>query len=677
MGLLKTRRLGKTYGRGDSRVVALDSADLFFPSTGFIGIEGKSGSGKSTLLNLLARLEKPTKGLIGFKGRNLNSINPAERLGFRQKEVGLVFQHYNLLEGKSLLDNIAFPLVLAGSNVEEAREKARNLARGILDESLLGKRPNQCSGGEKQRAAILRALIGSPAAILADEPTGALDEENAIKVMVLLKRLSTKRLVVVVSHNHELLGRYADRVIYINDGTCQERTKKTTPKPISVGRNSFWWIKEGTKESQRSWRRLLSCFFACLIGFTSLLCSVSFFLGHEPCLYNERIRSLDAGVATVSYEKLVSTDDSLLSLVVQERPSLDLVMDALSSLSSYSIENDYSFLLPESVEFLLSGQKGEAEFVPVASLSSDYAKELLNEGNLGKDDLSSCLVNQAFIEKYGAASIGRSLIVEEGGTFDGPGWQKDVEVKLSLLVAGVVEEFAFLNSPRIYYSYPALSNWASNFIVFSDDQTSLSLKNLCDSATSDSFYSNYKYRIFVSDKKDLQPFFEILHSFSTEDAPLTFTSRAYLSYASFSSLSQALSACLVVFLALEFVFVGLVIVLSVLSIFTSSRKQMAIMMALGAKKSSVINCFTLPSFLSIGLSACLSIPLAFMATAALNFLLKDLFGLRRLLRLGQNGIDMGLFLGLIGLLLLFFLISFLAMSAAFRHLSLTKEMRDE
>ena len=677
MGLFKTRRLSKTYGHGDSKVVALSSADIALPKAGLIGIEGKSGSGKSTLLNLLACLEKPSGGTIGFKGKNLNNLSSSQELGYRQHSVGLVFQHYNLLEDKSLLDNIAFPLLLLGMSPSAARQKGRNLAKGILDDNLLGKLPSQCSGGEKQRAAIIRALAIEPEAIFADEPTGALDESNAVKVMDLLKEASTKRLVVVVSHNHNLLARYADSIVKIEDGKANHGQERTNPGQLNRGHSSLWWIKEGIWKISGSWRRLLSCFGACLIGFLSLLCSAAFFLGYEPCLYQERIRSLDAGVATVSYERSVSTDDSLLSLVVQERPSIDLVYEALEPLSSFSVEIDYSFLLPESVEFRLSGGEGEAEFVPVSSLGSAYAKSLLIEGSLGSDDLSSCLVNDAFIDKYGSESIGRSLLVQVGGSYTGEGWEKEINLNLSLIVKGVVSEFGFLNSPRIYYSYPALSEWAAGHVVYGEGEKEVTLGELCESATSDSYYSNYRYRIFVSNKKDLQPFFEILQAYSDEDAPLTFTSRAYLSYASFLDLSKALSSCLAVFLGMELLFVGSVIVLSVLSIFASSRKPMAIMMALGAKKSSVISCYATPTFLMIGLSALLSLPLAVGFIFLLNQGFERLFGLHSLLRLGEAGIDSRLWLSLGLLVMAFLIVSFLALAMAFRKLSLSKEMHDE
>ena len=615
MGLFKTRRLSKTYGHGDNRVVALKAADIALPKTGLIGIEGESGSGKSTLLNLLARFEKPSGGVIGFKGKNLTKMNSSQELGYRQHSVGLVFQHYNLLEDKTLLDNIAFPLVLSGVSPKEARAKARNLAKGILNENLLDKKPGECSGGEKQRAALLRALIIEPEAIFADEPTGALDEDNAIKVMELLKEASTKRLIVVVSHNHGLLSKYAERILNIASGMVSGGKEKTDPGPLAKGHGSSWWIGEGMREAKRSGRRLLSCFAACLIGFSSLLCSAAFFLGYKPCLHEERIRSLDAGVATVSYERSVSTDDSLLSLVVQERPSFDSVYGALSSLSSFSIENDYSFLLPSSVEFRLSGEAGEAELVPVASLNSKYAQALLNEGSLPNDDLASCLVNEAFVDKYGSDSLGRSLLIQAGGNYTGEGWEKDIDLELSMLIEGVVDEFAFLNSPRIYYSYSAFEEFAASLVMYGGKEKGVTL--------------------------------------------------------------QALSSCLTLFLGIELLFVGSVIVLSVLSLFASSRKTMAIMMALGAKKVPVIGCFAIPNFLMIGVAAILSVPLAIGLIKGLNFGFQSFFGLHSLLRLGSGGIYSLIWVALGSVVLIFFLVSFVSLALAFRKLNLSKEMRDE
>ena len=221
MDFIKLVNVSKRYEQSSGRsFLALRNINLTLPSSGFISILGKSGCGKSTLLNIIALLDEASSGNYYFNGREVTKLSHLEKEDYLNSKIGIVFQHYQLIEDKDALFNVSLPMLISGSRVNDANEDAKLLLEGIkFDESLYEKKVALLSGGEKQRIAILRALINSPHIILCDEPTGALDTDNSERIMEILKKASKNKLVVMVSHNDELVKKYSDRIITLKDGT--------------------------------------------------------------------------------------------------------------------------------------------------------------------------------------------------------------------------------------------------------------------------------------------------------------------------------------------------------------------------------------------------------------------------------------------------------------------------
>ena len=219
MELIKLSHVSRKYSLKDNKQkIALDNVSLSFDK-GLIAIIGKSGSGKSTLINMLSLLDDPTNGVVYFKNENINKWSNKRKNNYRNKDIGIVFQNYHLLEEYTALFNIILPALIGGKSKKEAEKIAKELAKSLnFNESLLSHRCSDLSGGEKERVAILRAIINNPKVIIADEPTGALDSKNSIDVMNLLKQISKDRLVIMVSHNLTLVKKYADDIISIKDG---------------------------------------------------------------------------------------------------------------------------------------------------------------------------------------------------------------------------------------------------------------------------------------------------------------------------------------------------------------------------------------------------------------------------------------------------------------------------
>lgn len=221
MQILTVSGLQKTYTTrfGGSKVQALKNVNFTVESGEYVAIMGESGSGKTTLLNILAALDKPTGGTVLLGGKNLSEIPEETAAAFRRDNLGFVFQDFSLLDTFSLEDNICLPLVLAGKSRTEMRDRLAPLARDLGIAELLKKYPYEVSGGQKQRAAVARALITSPQLILADEPTGALDSRSADELLKLFSMINREgQTIVMVTHSVKAAS-HAGRVLFISDGT--------------------------------------------------------------------------------------------------------------------------------------------------------------------------------------------------------------------------------------------------------------------------------------------------------------------------------------------------------------------------------------------------------------------------------------------------------------------------
>lgn len=203
---------------GGNKVQALSNVTFSVEEGEFVAIMGESGSGKTTLLNILASLDRPTSGEVLLEGKNIVYLTEKEISAFRRKNLGFVFQDFNLLDTFSLRDNIYLPLVLTGEDYREMEQKIRPIAKALKITELLDKFPYEVSGGQKQRAAVARALITNPKLILADEPTGALDSKAASALLSVFGEINAEgQTILMVTHSAQAAS-HASRVLFIKDG---------------------------------------------------------------------------------------------------------------------------------------------------------------------------------------------------------------------------------------------------------------------------------------------------------------------------------------------------------------------------------------------------------------------------------------------------------------------------
>jgi putative ABC transport system ATP-binding protein len=235
MDVLEVRGLRKTYQSQEAEgapVRALRGVDLTMGGGQFVAVMGPSGCGKSTLLNLVAGLDTPTEGQIVLAGESLAGKDENDLARMRRKHIGIVFQFFNLLEGMSVLENVALPAVVAGTPRKQADTRARDLLDllGLADKA--GKAPGVLSGGQRQRLAIARALANQPTLLLADEPTGALDSAGGAEVMELFRRLHREgQSILLVTHDDEVAAA-ADRIVQMRDGKVLDGKE---PEPVATG----------------------------------------------------------------------------------------------------------------------------------------------------------------------------------------------------------------------------------------------------------------------------------------------------------------------------------------------------------------------------------------------------------------------------------------------------------
>ena len=224
--IIVTDNLWKTYEMGDQEVNALRGVNLRIHHNEYVAIMGPSGSGKSTLMNLIGCLDSPSQGRYWLNGHDVSELNDDELARIRNKEIGFVFQTFNLLARATALHNVELPLIYSGTSSEERIERAKKALEAVDLGERMNHKPNELSGGQRQRVAIARALVNNPSLILADEPTGNLDSQTGNEIMKLMEDLHRKgNTIVLVTHEADI-AEHAWRIIHIKDGVVASDERK-------------------------------------------------------------------------------------------------------------------------------------------------------------------------------------------------------------------------------------------------------------------------------------------------------------------------------------------------------------------------------------------------------------------------------------------------------------------
>ena len=223
--MIKISDISKEYKMGENLLLALNNVSINISSGEFVSIMGSSGSGKSTLMNIIGCLDVPTNGNYFFKDNDISKFNSNKLAELRNKEIGFVFQNFNLLPRLNALENVTLPLMYSGKSTKQRNDLALKALEEVGLKDRINHRPNQLSGGQQQRVSIARAISGTPNLILADEPTGALDSKTSIEIMKILTSLNQQGITIILVTHENDLAVYANRIITMKDGIIIEDNK--------------------------------------------------------------------------------------------------------------------------------------------------------------------------------------------------------------------------------------------------------------------------------------------------------------------------------------------------------------------------------------------------------------------------------------------------------------------
>ena len=639
MSFLELHNLNKTYFiHEQEKRYALANFSIVLPSSGLVAINGKSGSGKSTLLNMVGLLDRPDSGNIYLNNHDITRFKSQRKRQYRNKDSGIIFQHYHLLEKESVLFNIMLPMLISGEKYKSAKEDALLLLEGInFSSNFYERKCCNLSGGEKQRVAILRSLINNPKIVLADEPTGALDSQNSHIVMKMLKNASQTRLVLLVSHNNELVRQYADRIITIKDGRLIDN------KIIIEENNGTPLVKERTKKTNNVWinkitktnflgrrKRNIIAISSLIIGLSSSMLIVGFSNGASNSINHETMKHFDYGSLTLSKEIKKDIEGSPLSLVQTLRPSKNEIKEISPLLMNYYIEQNYDALLANITFSADDNILDNFSYVPVYSFVENvFDKSLIISGRLpSQDNIGEVIVNEKaweLLEKKQTSAISVTSTFDYHYYADDeihPSISDHFVYEKNLAILGVCEELDFLATPKIYYSYralhdylslldlPNLSNYLHREITWSDA--------VIASGDTESL-SSYSYRLFM---KDISHIKAIQNDIDLLEEPLKITCPSLIISNALLNLIHAATAGMEVFLILVLMGTALILGIITFASYSEDKKQSAILSCLGASKEDLINLYlnesTIVGLISLSIAFILSSPLALI----INFILK-------------------------------------------------------
>ena len=610
---------------------ALNNINLSFEDAGFVSIIGKSGSGKTTLLNMISKFDKPSKGEI-FLNKKKYTYKTSKDYLFYRDEIGLVAQQYNLVPDNTVMENVTLPLLMSGYKKRKAIAKATRLLDYVgIPIELFSEKVNKLSGGESQRVAIARALIRNPKILLCDEPTGALDSINSKRVMELLSKISKNRLVIMVSHNLQLVKEYCNRIIEISDGSIVndytnlkvERDLNETSENLKG--HSNWISKFSLKNYRRRIKRNLFVVLSLSISMIITNLVAGFINGKDVAIKNAAYEQLDFGYGTISKDEVVS-DTGFIKLTKSVRPDLNELRSKQKITDLFNICPNFLAILPQNIRISIEDSDLEGiSYTPVYSYENDYFNHsLLCDGKIPtRDSLNEVVVNLNCYKKMssllGYEPLGEylhlyhkfeSIYVNEYEEETTDYFEFDINCR----IVGVVNELEYLNSPKIYYSYLALESYLQesvllNLSTYYDNKITW-FDRVMD-AEDYSLISSYSYQLFLKDYRYRKQLFD-----ESIFGEYSFNSTSLIIANSLIGFMNAAEYALFLFLAIGVI--GTLLILTIISFtnYSEDRKVSAILSSLGAKNSDIENIYVnenlYSGFISLIFSLGVSYPLSLL-----------------------------------------------------------------
>ena len=635
---IKLQNVSRKYIAGKNKeFYAVRNVSLIFDDTGITAISGKSGSGKSTIINMIGGIDSPTEGQIYIDGADITRISKSKWCKFYKNKIAILFQSYNLLSNETVLFNVTVSLMINGMKKALAENRAKMLLDYVgLKEDLFKKKASLLSGGEQQRVALARTLANEPDIILCDEPTGALDSKNSFKVMDILKEYSKNHLVILVSHNPQLVNKYSDRIITIADGRI--KSDKNIKKNQDVKRvykkkpskSSNWIDTLSFSNYKKRFKRNMFSIFAISVSLISAFLTTGFINGKDDAINKASIKQFDFGSGTICEEEEIS-HGALLSLTRTIRPDFEKLINNKKIRQNFNIVPNFDAILPVVPTIAYDGMTIDGVYYyPVYSfIDSSIDKNLLIKGKMPvSDNLIDVVVNDSCYQLL-CSSLNKDALneyldvsyyiehsyvdIDETIVNDHFSFNKKIRI------IGVIKELNYLQNPKIYYSYLALEEYLSSYILpnlstyFNKDITWYS--RVFDSENFDSI-SSYSYRLFLKDHKNSRLLFNEL-DFGDK---LSYTSPSLLIRTSLLGFMQVAEYGLLMFLIITII--GSVLIIGIMSFasYSEDHKTSAILSCLGASESEICSIYLNESIFN----GFVSIVVSFLAAYGLSILINRL-----------------------------------------------------
>lgn len=631
MELIKISHLSKSYKIDKKDTIILDDINLILPNTGLVVILGKSGSGKSTLLNLIGGIDKASKGKILFFGEHK----------IKSPHISFVFQHYHLLENETPLFNVMLPALIQGFDKKIAEEQARELLNLYkLDESIINKETRLLSGGEKERIAVLRALITDPSLILADEPTGALDSQNAIKTMDILKKASKKRLVLLVTHNNRLAKEYADRIITLSNGKiiddktineCNEEVFKTSIKKKKKNRWRTTLINHNFKKRIR--RNIVSIIgMAISLTFCYLLFGFSF--QSENAINAASQRHFDFGSSIIQKE-IVTPSSSTISLVRTLRPDYDEAISLEEAFPEFIVMPNYDAVFNTGQYTIGNKDTNELHSSFIYDFASNcFDKSLVLSGNTDNAIYwFDVIANKSAMNLIDDSELHLKIAYEYSVEIEEQIVVDYFEVEQKLHIVAIADEFDFLSVPKIYFNYQKIDELFERTILENLSfvrEEQISWKDLVVEALPGDDLSAFSMRCFLKDIQDKQKVVELKNSLTEE---IKVENDSLTIKEALESLTLAATYGLDIFLVIALVGSALILGIFSYSAYVDDKKESSILSCLGASNREIISIFVAEAMIVAFFGFLFSTVIAYLLENPVNYLLTNILDISNLIKI--------------------------------------------
>lgn len=583
--MLTIKNLTKKY----QKKIVFENINVTLPNTGLFAIVGPSGCGKSTLLNILSCLDEDYVGEVILNGHTIKSKY--------KKDIGIIYQSYNLLENYSALDNVKIAALI---NDNYDKLKIVDLLKRLnIKEDLFNKKCCFLSGGEKQRIAIARAIVNHPKIVLADEPTGALDSKNGQEVMQILKDISKHSLVLLVSHNLELVQEYCDEVINfkdINNHTFLTEIKKDKNLSTLANKDNSFLVILKNHLFNNHFRHFLA-FVSFVFTFIFTCLSLTFVLESKSFGENVSTNYYDQNVFYVSRVQKEKITGSYFSYTQYMRPSKQEIVSLKNVLPSFKSYYDLSVFYPQIVS-LTSDEKTIQNVMFLPSFS------LLKENEV--------VINSVLANMFDSQNL--KIDIEKHFMYE----NEKCIFKRSLLlkVKDIINEVDILNSPKIYYSYQLAYNDLNNSYLL--ENVNKTILGAIKEARSSDELSNYQMLIVLNQHSDIKKMYQIINQGLNN---YEISSNSYNVQKTIDELINAITMVLSVFEIIALISCSAITLFIVLSLIWDYQREKAILISLGKDKKSFFTMYLFEMIVLLVISIFVSAILLIIIETIINKIL--------------------------------------------------------